>query len=166
MNSFSFQTKRKYFNTSKIAKTYKLINLRSPNKLQLYHCFLISKLFLFLTILLLAIGLGACGKIPINDETTAAYGSYLAPEMKVLRTFLDKHMQTSTIGQSLVAFYYKSSPPIADYIHENETVRAAARWILTPIVFCMKYFYAIILVLASLMTIFIVFRNAPVSREL
>lgn len=43
------------------------------------------------------------------------------------------------IGKAFVAFYYKVSTPIAEYIREHETLRIATRWALTPVVYVVKY---------------------------
>jgi hypothetical protein len=34
---------------------------------------------------------------------------------------------------------YKYSPPIADFIREQETLRIIVRWLLTPVVFMVSY---------------------------
>lgn len=83
---------------------------------------------------------------------TAAYGSYLASEVMVLREFRDKYLLTNTIGKFLVEdVYYQYSPPIANYIAEHENLKMITRWVLTPIVYGAKYpFIFLILILIGL----------------
>lgn len=69
---------------------------------------------------------------------TAAYGSYFAPKVMVLRQFRDEYMLTNALGQSLVTFYYTYSPPIANYIREREWLKTTTRVSLTPIVFAIE----------------------------
>lgn len=70
---------------------------------------------------------------------TAAYGSYLDPHVLVLREFRDKYLLTNAPGKAFVAFYYRISPPVADFIASHEGLRTATRVALTPIIFSVKY---------------------------
>ena len=70
---------------------------------------------------------------------TAAYGSYLAPDVVVLRQFRNRYLLTNTVGRELVAFYYRTSPPIAAYIWQHPDLRAVTRWVLTPIVYAVEF---------------------------
>ena len=81
---------------------------------------------------------------------TAAYGSYLAPEVEVLKQFRDNHLLTNPAGRLFVALYYRYSPPLADFIRESEALRAAARIILTPVILLIAYPSAFLLVYFSL----------------
>jgi uncharacterized repeat protein (TIGR01451 family)/CSLREA domain-containing protein len=70
---------------------------------------------------------------------TAAYGSYLEPEVVVLRRFRDRWLLTNAPGRAFVEWYYRNSPPIAAYIAERPVLRAIVRSLLTPIVYTIKY---------------------------
>ena len=70
---------------------------------------------------------------------TAAYGSYLDPQVMVLRHFRDDFLLQSAPGTAFVEFYYRHSPPVADFIREHESLRLVTRWALTPLIFAVKY---------------------------
>jgi hypothetical protein len=70
---------------------------------------------------------------------TAAYGSYLDPHVKVLRNFRDDVLLQTELGTSFVKFYYKNSPPIADFIAHHDTLRMLVRLALTPLIVAVKY---------------------------
>jgi Beta-propeller repeat len=65
---------------------------------------------------------------------TAAYGSPLAPYVKVLSKFRDHFLLTNGIGRGLVHFYYTHSPPMANFIKKHDYLRAMVRLILIPLV--------------------------------
>ena len=70
---------------------------------------------------------------------TAAYGSYLAPEVRELRRFRDRFLMTNRAGRAFVAWYYRVSPPLAENIAQSSLTRWLVRLSLTPIVYSVKY---------------------------
>ncbi|MBT4607604.1 MAG: hypothetical protein HOC52_11705, partial [Thiotrichales bacterium] len=65
---------------------------------------------------------------------TAAYGSYEAPYVKLLRDFRDQVLLTNGAGQWFVEQYYSYSPPAADWIREREAVKSVVRLALVPLI--------------------------------
>lgn len=65
---------------------------------------------------------------------TAAYGTEMAPEVAALRALRDRYLITNAVGRTLVGWYYRLSPPIADFIRERDGLRTLIRWGLTPVV--------------------------------
>jgi hypothetical protein len=67
---------------------------------------------------------------------TAAYGTPTAEEINILREFRDKVLRRrNQLGAKLVSLYYKTSPPIADFISQKEALRTAVRvCLIDPIV--------------------------------
>ncbi|OPY70507.1 MAG: hypothetical protein A4E57_00510 [Syntrophorhabdaceae bacterium PtaU1.Bin034] len=83
---------------------------------------------------------------------TAAYGSYLAPEVRILRKFRDKYLMTTCIGRWFVRHYYSFSPPFARHIEENRALSFFVRLCLTPVVYGVKYPWLVLSVLALTFT--------------
>jgi len=66
---------------------------------------------------------------------TAAYGTPTAKQLDVLQAFRDDVLLKSAVGSRLVDFYYRVSPPIANFISEHNFVRTLVRELLVdPIV--------------------------------
>jgi hypothetical protein len=65
---------------------------------------------------------------------TAAFGSPVEPQVKVLREFRDRFLLTNTVGKAFVRLYYAWSPSIADFIASNDELRAVVRLSLLPLV--------------------------------
>ncbi len=82
---------------------------------------------------------GGAGSDPRCFIATAAYGSSLDPHVEMLRNFRDRVLMRTAWGRSFVAFYYRLSPPLADFISRHDDARAAARWMLTPVVYSVEY---------------------------
>jgi len=70
---------------------------------------------------------------------TAAYGSYLHPQVQLLRNFRDEFLLTNAPGRAIVAFYYRNSPPLADFIARHSVIRAVTRLALTPLVLAVAH---------------------------
>ncbi len=84
---------------------------------------------------------------------TAAYGSFLDPRVGVLRHFRDRYLLTNAAGRAFVAFYYRHSPPAADFIRRHDGLRAVTRWLLTPVVCAIQYPSVLISLIAALFAV-------------
>ena len=58
---------------------------------------------------------------------TAAYGTDTAKEIDILREFRDEVLLPNRLGAKFVSFYYRTSPPIANFISQHEVLRTAVR---------------------------------------
>lgn len=65
---------------------------------------------------------------------TAAYGSKFQGSVVVLRQFRDQQLLTNRLGSAFVKFYYKNSPPIANFIAHNAVLKTIVRILLMPFV--------------------------------
>ena len=63
---------------------------------------------------------------------TAAFGSYEAPAVQLLRDFRDEYLLANAAGKRFVEFYYSTSPPIAATIADSEALKALVRFLLLP----------------------------------
>ena len=61
----------------------------------------------------------------------------MAEQVGILKQFRDQVLLDSEMGRSMVAFYYRLSPPAARWIARHETARTMVRLALWPVVaFC------------------------------
>jgi len=58
---------------------------------------------------------------------TAAFSSPIAKEVIVLREFRDRYLLTSEPGKKFVDFYYRFSPPIAEFIKHKPLLKSFIR---------------------------------------
>ena len=65
---------------------------------------------------------------------TTAYGTPMAEELGILRDFRDAYLLTNPMGQVLVGFYYRVSPPLAEFITEHPGLKPIVRVGLLPAV--------------------------------
>jgi len=99
---------------------------------------------------------------------TAAFGSYQAPEVILLQKFRDRILLTNEPGRLFVEFYYQVSPPIADFIGHDDSLRRAARLSLMPLILSIQHrlgVYTGVLVLLMGMTLILLFEQRRIWRE-
>jgi immune inhibitor A len=65
---------------------------------------------------------------------TASYGTPMAKEVGILCQFRDRYLITTPLGEKFVMLYYRTSPPIADFISKHSLLRKCVRLMLKPIV--------------------------------
>ncbi len=65
---------------------------------------------------------------------TAAYGSHMANEVNVLKRVRDEYLLTNYLGKTVVSFYYKHSPQLADSISRHPFLKSIVRVGLYPLV--------------------------------
>lgn len=84
---------------------------------------------------------------------TAAYGSPLGKHLDSLRGFRDNVLMTNSPGRALVRFYYRHSPPIADFIAGRDGLRALVRGLLAPVVYTIEHPGRVLLLLIGLLAL-------------
>jgi hypothetical protein len=73
---------------------------------------------------------------------TAAYGSPDVADVRQLRRFRNRYLLTNPVGRTLVAAYYRLSPPFADAIRPYPLLRKLVRIGLAPYVAAVRWFGA------------------------
>jgi len=75
---------------------------------------------------------------------TAAYGTDTAKQLDILREFRDAALLPNRLGAEFVSLYYKTSPPIANFISQHEVLRSAVRvGFVDPIVKILNWSHAL-----------------------
>jgi hypothetical protein len=75
---------------------------------------------------------------------TAAYGTDTAKEIDILREFRDAVLLPNSLGAGFVSLYYKTGPPIANFISQHEVLRTAVRvGFVDPIVAILNWSHAL-----------------------
>lgn len=95
---------------------------------------------------------------------TAAYGSYFESHVKILRDFRDAYLLTNAPGRAFVAWYYRTAPPIADYIAGRAYLRMLVRWALTPVVYAIRYPLLLVILLLMPLGIWRIRRRTGADR--
>jgi len=70
---------------------------------------------------------------------TAAYGTPMAAEVLKLRKFRDEHLLTNRAGRAFVRWYYRHSPPVAEYISQRKVARMLVRAGLRPFLWILSF---------------------------
>lgn len=65
--------------------------------------------------------------------TTAAYGSPTQYQVKTFRQFRNRFLKTNWLGQKMIRFYYRTSPPVAKWIRQNPQSQFWVRMMLWPL---------------------------------
>ncbi|MBM4444527.1 MAG: right-handed parallel beta-helix repeat-containing protein [Chloroflexi bacterium] len=80
------------------------------------------------------------GSVAACFIATAAYGSSLDPRLQTFRDFRDQYLMPNPPGRALVRLYYRHSPPAADFIARHDSLRAAVRVGLLPLLGMSAFF--------------------------
>lgn len=69
---------------------------------------------------------------------TACYGTPMAEEVKTLCAFRDQYLLKSPTGRTLVRFYYRYSPRVADFIRDKKQLKTIVRESLKPFIWIIR----------------------------
>jgi len=98
---------------------------------------------------------------------TAAYGSYLHPQVQLLRNFRDRQLLTNAPGRAFVSLYYHFSPPMADFIARHEALRTVTRLALTPLLMAVIHPVAASLIVMLLLgSVYLSLRRRFIGRKI
>ncbi len=100
---------------------------------------------------------------------TAAYGSKFQPAVVLLRHFRDDYLLNNSLGKAFVKFYYKNSPPIANFIAHNYILKNLVKVLLTPFVVVVYGLYHPIFMFMGLVlisTLVLVKKRRKLSKKL
>jgi hypothetical protein len=76
----------------------------------------------------------AVGEVDACFIATAAYGSSMANDVESLRSFRDRVLRSTALGELAVETYYTLGPAFASVIGESELLRSTARGMIKPVV--------------------------------
>lgn len=65
---------------------------------------------------------------------TAAFGTSMEKHVRILTEFRDIYLLNNYPGQQFIKAYYKYSPPVANFIRQNDGIRFVVRVLLYPLV--------------------------------
>ncbi len=71
---------------------------------------------------------------------TAAYGTYDDKYVKILRDFRDRILLTNDLGQAFVVWYYRHSPPWANWLRHSPIARRITQILLLPLIIFAAFF--------------------------
>ncbi|WP_455212371.1 CFI-box-CTERM domain-containing protein [Kaarinaea lacus] len=83
----------------------------------------------------------------------------------VFGDFRDEYLLANIMGKAMISAYYRYSPPIANTIRDHEALRAVTPWLLTPVVYSIKYPLMFFIGLSALFTV-TTYRRAIKHRRL
>lgn len=69
---------------------------------------------------------------------TAAYGTDMAEEVVALKRFRDERLEKNAAGRAFIRWYYRHSPPAADFIRGKNVLKATVRVGLKPLIWLVK----------------------------